>query len=386
MWENLKKTCLINQKAQAILELATFGSVVLFCLALLIHFGLQMNYQQNVQMQAFRKGLKLAYYKQGPSSQAGLTVIKDKPVVDPRDRWGFADRVSVGSGAAVTWSNSLNGVYVNEISEEPDDRDMPRTYIEVNKKTDADKAQIKDGMGLEDKEINDNLDKGRVGTKEKGVFTTGDWKKVDVGSLPPIPYLGIYLEDSKHEHGTKDYFPLAVSPQNIKVFEDPQDPQQKYAVYQYAGLKRTLSSVVLIPNDTEYIKFKEGKSRAVSVIAVKGTHKCDDDNYCGTLKDIIYIEPSAGEIDTYYVEVKPGDKDKTLQDKQGLLMDSDKEMNYGSGAKITVTQTNKKISTITESSATQKITHKIRLNDKSIQNVPVTFTPNQTYNYEVQHE
>lgn len=375
MWENLKKTCLINQKAQAILELATFGSVVLFCLALLIHFGLQMNYQQNVQMQAFRKGLKLAYYKQGPNSQAGLAVIKDKPAVDPRDRWGFADRVSVGSGAAVTWSNTLNGVYVNDVNETPDDRDMSRTYIEINKEA--------GGMGLGDKEINDNLDKGRVGTKDKGVFTTGNWKKIDSGGLISV---GIYLEDSKHEHGTKDYFPLAVSPQNIKVFEDPQDPQQKSAVYQYAGLKRTLSSVVLIPNAVELSKFNEGKSRAVSVIAVKGTDKCDGENYCGTLKEILYIEPSAGEIDTYYVEVKPGDKDKTLQDKQGLLMDSDKEMNYGSGAKLTVTETDKKISTITESSATQTITHKVRLNDGSVVEVPVIFKPKQTYNYEVKHE
>ena len=377
MWENLKTNYMINQKAQTILELATFGSMVLFCLALLIHFGLQMNYQQNVQMQAFRKGLKLAYYKQGPNSQAGLAVIKDKPAVDPRDRWGFADRVSVGSGAAVTWSNTLNGVYVNDISETPDDRDMPRTYIEINKEA--------GGMGLENEEINDNLDKDRVGTKDKGVFTTGDWRKIDSGALI---YVGIYLEDSKHEHGTKDYFPLAVSPQDIRVFEDPQDPQQKSAVYQYAGLKRTLSSVVLIPNAAELSKFNEGKSRGVSVIAVKGNlNKCDDDNYCGTLKEILYIEPSAGQIDTYYVDVKPWDKDKTLQDKQGLLMDSDKEMNYGSGAKLTVTQTDKKISTITESSATQTITHKVRLNDGSVVEVPVIFKPKkQTYNYEVKHE
>lgn len=373
MWENLKKNCLINQKAQAILELATFGSVVLFCLALLIHFGLQMNYQQNVQMQAFRKGLKLAYYKQGPNSQAGLTVIKDKPVVDPRDRWGFADRVPVGSGASVTWSNTLNGVYVNDISEIPDDRDMPRTFIEVNKEA--------GGMGLADEEIKDNLDKDSVGTKAKGVFTTSHWaSEFFTGGLK----LGIYLEDSKHQHGTKDYFPLVVSPQDIKVFEDPQDPQQKYAVYQYAGLKRTLASAVLIHSGEEG-DFREGKLRAVNIIAVRGTDPCSD-NYCGTLMQILYIEPRAGEIDTYYVDVKPWDKDKALQNKQGLLMDSEKKLDYRGGAKLLVKETGKEISTGTESSATQKITHKIRLNSGEVVKVPVTFTPNQTYNYKVDYE
>ena len=377
----MKKIFLSNQKAQAVLELATFGSLVLFCLALLIHFGLQMNYQQNLQMQAFRKALKMAFYKQGPSSSANLAVIKDKPMVDPADRWGFADRVSVGSGASVTWSNTLNGVYVNEISEDPDVKDMPRTYIEINKEA--------GGIGLADDEINDSIaDRGvDPQAKQKGIFTTGYWKKIDVGSFPSLPYLGIYLEDSKHEHGTKDYFPLAVRPQDIKVFQDEQDPQQKSAVYQYAGLKRTLSSVVLIPNDAELEKFNQGKSRPVSIMAVKGTAGNDClDNFCGTLKEILYLDSSAGQIDASYVEVKPWDKDKTLQDKQGILMDYEKKLDYGSGAEITVTETDKDISTITESSATQTITHKIRLNDKSIQEVPVTFYPNPIGAYEVTYE
>lgn len=383
MWAHLKKTSLINQRGQTILELATFGSVLLFCLALLIHFGLQMNYQQNVQMQAFRKALKLAYYKQGPNSQASLTMIKDKPAVDPRDRWGFADRVSIGGSAAVTWSNTLNGVYVNDISETPDDRDMPRTFIEVNKKTDADNAQIKDGMGLADAEINDNLDKNRVATKAKGAFVTGAWNRIDVIDLI---YVGIYLENSDHKYGPKDYDPLVVDPANIKVFEDPQDPQQKSAVYQYDGLKRTLSSGVLILDEWELLKFYSGKSIPVNIIAVRGAYgnDCDDDShYCGTLQQMLYIDSTIGAINTYYVDVKPWDQDKTLQNKQGLLMDSDKEMNYGNGANLTVAQTGGTISTRTESSATQTITHKIRLNNNSIQDVSVIFKPNQTYKYEV---
>ena len=104
-----------NQKAQALTELAVAGAIFLFCLALLIQFGLQLNYQQNMQMQAFRKAQKIAYYEQGPSSSASYAVVKDKPVVDPRDRWGFADRIPMGSGAQVSWDNSLNSIYIDDI-------------------------------------------------------------------------------------------------------------------------------------------------------------------------------------------------------------------------------------------------------------------------------
>lgn len=390
MWGNLKTNYLINQKGQAILELATFGSVVLFCLALLIHFGLQMNYQQNVQMQAFRKALKLAYYKQGPNSQAGLMMMKDKPAVDPRDRWGFADRVSVGANASVTWSNTLNGVYVNEMPKDiddvnppVDDRDMPRMYIEVNKEA--------GGMGLADNEINDTFERDRVATQEKGVFRTGNW--MWIGGVENLRYIGTYLENSERKLGPKDYFPLTVRPQDIKVFADPQNPQQKSAVFQYAGLKRTLINAVLISDEATENKFRYGtlsgaESRGVNIISVKGTYgnNCDTDNYCGTLTEILSIEPRLGEIDTYYVDVKPWDKDKALKNKQGLLMDSEKRLAHGSGTKIMTRETDKGISTRTESSATQTITHKIRLNNGTVVEVPVVFRPNQNYNYEVKYE
>lgn len=356
MWENLKTNYMINQKAQAILELATFGSVVLFCLALLIHFGLQMNYQQNVQMQAFRKGLTMAYNSQGPASQASLAVIKEKPVVDPRDRWGFADRVPVGGGASITWSNTLNGVYVNSVSDTPDNADLPSTHMQVN-----------DWV--------------------RSFSTAGFGRVYDVSSLMAI---GIYADNSG---GTTDYVRLTIDPKDVKVFQDAEDPQQKYAYYISNGLKRTLGSVFLIRSIQDSVDFTLGKLRSVSIIAVAGegvngggTDDCDGDNYCGTLKQILYIDPTKGEVDTYYTDVKPWDKDKTLAQKQGLLTDYEKKLDYGSGAKITTTETNTGIFTKTESAATQTVTHKIRLNNGTVIDVPKTFFPNQAYNYTVTHE
>jgi len=344
----------------------------------------------------------MAYYKQGPDSQAGLAVIKDKPVVDPRDRWGFADRVSVGSGASATWSNTLGGggslasLYVNDIDEEPDVRDLPRAYIEINKKETR-------GVGLADGEINDSIsntditdnkvDLGKA--KEKGTFTTGDYKRItDLSSLS----LGVYLPDPDHIHGTKSYFPLQLplKAEDIKVFEEEGEgsaqKRGKYAVYQYAGLKRTLSSAVLIHNDAELEKYQEGELIPVSIIAVRGTRGDDcDDLYCGTLKEILYIDSSAGLIDTSHLEVMPWDTEKALGEKQGLLMDYKKELDYGSGAKITVRETKGGISTTTESSAKQTIIRKIRLNQpddtgKKEVEVPVTFSSNQIGTYGVTYE
>jgi len=209
----------------------------------------------------------------------------------------------------------------------------------------------------------------------------------------------VYSADPDHLHGTKGYFPLAVKPEDIKVYEDEkgegsaQERPGKSAVYQYAGLKRTLSSAVLIPNDAELEKFLNGESIPVSIIAVGGERGNDcDDHYCGTLKEILYIDSSAGLIDTSHLEVEPWHTEKGLKDKQGLLMDYKKELDYGSGATITVRETKGGISTTTESSAKQTITRYIRLNQRDdsgenvVVEVPVTFSPNQTYNYEVPYE
>ncbi|UCB56780.1 MAG: hypothetical protein JSV30_06200 [Candidatus Omnitrophota bacterium] len=44
-----------NKKAQSLVELATFGTVLLFALTLLLRYGMSANQQQNMRMQTFRK-------------------------------------------------------------------------------------------------------------------------------------------------------------------------------------------------------------------------------------------------------------------------------------------------------------------------------------------
>lgn len=364
IWIGLKKNCLINQKAQALVELATFGSLLLFCLALLLHFGLQMNYQQNIQMQTFRKGLKMAYYKSGPSSTTSLTMIKDKPVVDPRDRWGFPDRVPVGGSASVTWDNNLNAIFVGDVNENPRPQDLPKSYIEVDKK-----------MQVDDSEVNDNID--NVASQDKGVFTTAGYGDLGCAGMT----FGIYLDNPGYIYGSREYYMILrnANENEIKVFEE--GDLQKYAAYKDDnGLIRTLSAVNLNPANTRYRQLQVG------IFAVGGTQgdNCDD-SYCGGLSRIRYLDPTTGDIDTYYTEVKPGDLDKSLADKQGLIGDDKKNINYGT-ASIINTETPGAISTKTTfGGTTMKITHKIRLNTGEVKDVEVAFEPYkpEAYSWEV---
>lgn len=378
---NLKINSLINQKAQAMLELATFGSLLLFCLALLVHFGLSMNYQQNAQMQAFRKGLKIAYYKQGPGSQASFVMVKDKPVVDPRDKWGFGDRVPVGGGASISWDPNLSGMYVADSEAEPDVRDLPRMYIEMDK-----------SMRLDDSEINDNIDNIGINDKEaaqdKGIFTTANFAQMALG---PEQTLRIYVPDSKNEHGGSYYY-IDIKARQVKVLEDADDPKQNYAVYLGAdGLIRRLSSVDLT---------EDGKIDQVGIIAVRGDRPggCDPESReCGQLTWIRYIDPTIGDINTEYTQVEPGYAGKTLEKQQGLLTNNTRKNDYGAGTKIIVRDEGKEFYTETQSTATQTITHKIGFQKagpgpgapmvRDVRDVTVEFKqPAQSYNWKVAHE
>jgi hypothetical protein len=228
-----------------------------------------------------------------------------------------------------------------------------------------------------------------------------------VSNLGALLRLGTYIDDTDHEYGSRDYYPVELRARDIKVFEDPNDPQNKTAIFMFNGLKRTLTNVVLISDWPTLIRFRSytlsgAELRGVSILAVKGDLPCDSEGYCGTLTEILSTEPRLGELDTYYVDVKPWDNDKALQDKQGLLTNYRKEVNYGArGASISITETPEQLSTVTTSDATQTVTHKIRINrpvnpatdgliastdGRDVADVPVTFKPVEDYNYQVNHE
>ncbi len=98
------------KKGQALVELATLGAILLFCLSIFIRYGLQANYTQSIMMKGFRKAMKAAFYNTytGSNSGVSLTTIKDKRMIDPTDKYGLAERSPFQSEASVTWADSLN--------------------------------------------------------------------------------------------------------------------------------------------------------------------------------------------------------------------------------------------------------------------------------------
>jgi len=101
-----KRPC-INRSGQAILELAIFGSLLLFVLALLVQYGLSLNYDQNLQMQTFRKALALAKERAGTSQQVDITVVKDQAIPNPADQFGASETSPYIAQASAVWTNRL---------------------------------------------------------------------------------------------------------------------------------------------------------------------------------------------------------------------------------------------------------------------------------------
>ncbi|MBI4355532.1 MAG: hypothetical protein HY597_03660 [Candidatus Omnitrophica bacterium] len=92
-------------------ELAVFGTLVLFALGVLIRFGLAFNARQEVTMEAFRNALRQAAAQRGdPGDElaaAQYVVVQDRMVPDPSEPFGLNPRNRVGGSAQVVWGHFL---------------------------------------------------------------------------------------------------------------------------------------------------------------------------------------------------------------------------------------------------------------------------------------
>ena len=91
--------------AQALAELAIFGSILLMLLGVLVNYGLRYNFQQQVIQQAFRKAI--AHDPATPESDTNL-ILKDKYIPDPVNHFGVGSFVPVSASASVTRSYALD--------------------------------------------------------------------------------------------------------------------------------------------------------------------------------------------------------------------------------------------------------------------------------------
>lgn len=91
-------------KAQAILELAIFGSLLLMLLGILINYGLRYNFQQQAMQETFRKALHSAAEADQADKPTSVThiTLKDKHIPNPSHPWAVGSITPITSSASVT--------------------------------------------------------------------------------------------------------------------------------------------------------------------------------------------------------------------------------------------------------------------------------------------
>lgn len=98
---------IFKPKAQALLELAIFATIILFLFSVLIQYGMSLNLQQHLTMQTFRKALSMAKIRSKGPSGASLTVVKDSPIPDPSSPFGISETSPVVAQGSGVWSRDL---------------------------------------------------------------------------------------------------------------------------------------------------------------------------------------------------------------------------------------------------------------------------------------
>jgi hypothetical protein len=120
------KTSSLNNKAQSLAELATFGAILFLVLAFLIRWGMYYNYAQDVGMRAFRMAMVEAHNNDAPDASGSVVIVEDKHIPDPRDKFGIGDVVSVQGSGNVVMGVTMQG---------EDGDGLPKTYAQLPQQT-----------------------------------------------------------------------------------------------------------------------------------------------------------------------------------------------------------------------------------------------------------
>lgn len=117
------------RKGQSILELAIFGSIVLFVFSVLIQYGISLNYSQHHILQSFRRALFESKNKSpsaAPAVSVSFTSIKDLPIPNPANPFGLGQTSPVVASVSATQSRHLMDRYHHGPSE------LPRAEFIIN--------------------------------------------------------------------------------------------------------------------------------------------------------------------------------------------------------------------------------------------------------------
>ena len=122
---SLRKVC-FKGKAQALIEVAIFGAILLTVLSFLIRYGMVYNQRQSLDMRAFRKALSESVSAERPDAQATVYLVEDKHIPDAGDMFGVGDVHTAEARASVVWGNTL------KTDGYEDENDLPRIQYIIN--------------------------------------------------------------------------------------------------------------------------------------------------------------------------------------------------------------------------------------------------------------
>ena len=98
-------TSLRTCTGQALLELAIFGSFMLMILGLLLNYGLDAEYNQQVSMEAFRQALAEATRPRATGDNIGqgsYSIVRDRHIPHPSSPFAIGTTIPVSASASVT--------------------------------------------------------------------------------------------------------------------------------------------------------------------------------------------------------------------------------------------------------------------------------------------
>ena len=320
---------LINKKSgQSLVELASFGTILLLCVSMLIQYGMRANYQQNLKMQAFRKAMQAAYVNSGPASSATLTMLQDKPIPNPHDTWGFAERVPVSAGDSVVWDVNLSALY-----EYGNPDDLPKSIIEINET-----AHIFTTAGFDNRACSGSI-------------------MVLIENLP---------KDRLAQ--SKEYKEMVIACNDIRVMDRSPKMEEGAGTGILRAYFKTPDGLLHSINSADVT----GNGQIETILEVEGTQECVD-GYCGRLAHIWYLDSKKSDIDAEFTQALPWTK-VSPDNQQGLLADYNIQKQYNNQLVKTVKDDGFKTETTVGS--TQAVTHYIRLNDGAAATpYTTTFTP-----------
>jgi len=87
--KTLIKKELSKQNAQALVEVAIIGTILLFCMLILVREGMQANFQQSLLMRTYRDAISEAYHNRANEKTYSALIIEDKHIPDPQNPFGI---------------------------------------------------------------------------------------------------------------------------------------------------------------------------------------------------------------------------------------------------------------------------------------------------------